>query len=118
MNTNYVLIIENDESIGQLLRVYISESGIVCLVAQTFAEAEPILLKHGKPIIVFLDYIYIAKDINEVVERLRQHHADIQICLFTAAPDPEEIVSRLNLFGLLKKPFSIEQLDEIISKVF
>lgn len=111
-----VLIVEDDHSIREVLRYFISQDcHAATITAETVSEAIEKLEKI-KPNIILLDYLLLDGTAEPVTEKVRQLYNDDppKIVLVTAAPHPFLLCEKVGADYLLKKPFDLDELQELI----
>lgn len=71
-----------------------------------------------KPGIIFMDLWIPEMGGEQAIKLIKNNEKtrQIPVILFSARDDMEEIFSRSNANGYLKKPFSIEELIEVVKK--
>ena len=114
MNSDVVVVVEDDDAIAGLLDMYLRREGFRPLLASTGARALELLAAHD-PVIVVLDIGLPDTDGFEVCRRLRQA-TDVPVLFLTAR---DEEVDRLAGFAVgaddyVVKPFSPK---EVVARV-
>lgn len=116
--TPYVLIVDDEETVGKLLKRFLSAAGYECTVVQS---AQAALVETNER-----DYSVVVSDINmpemngiELLMRLREtSHRELAIIMLTARHDLNVAVECLKLgaYDYLTKPISYEELTISVSR--
>lgn len=105
-----VLIVEDDEDIGQALEAFLADEGYRTVVART-SEAAAAQIDERAFSIVLADVLPSdTADILHTVDALRQHAYPMPVILVTAWRLDEEEVTRRGFRALVTKPFDVEHL--------
>jgi DNA-binding response OmpR family regulator len=118
--SSYILIVENEEDIADVIRRYLEFEGyaIVCV---TNCEAGRAACAAKQPNLIVLDWHLPFMEGDEWVAELRAHDstADIPIIMMTGGyPTPTLTLQlRAARIPLLIKPFSLGQLVESIKRM-
>jgi DNA-binding response OmpR family regulator len=112
-----VLVVDDDESIRNLLSRYLSLEGYEVVVAAD-APSALVTLDHRPPDIVLLDVMLAAHDGLDVLTKLRRS-SDLPVILLTARSSETDRVMglRLGADDYVVKPFSPAELSARISSV-
>ncbi len=110
MNTQHILVVDDDQAMIKLLRANLQARGYPVLVAQDGAEALRVIEKNS-PDLVILDIMMPKIDGLEVCKRIREW-SKIPILILTALGD---IGNKVNCFDIgaddyITKPFAIDEL--------
>lgn len=108
---SYVLIIEDDSSLSSTLTMYLQFKIVDCLNVDCYEKVDECIKNFGPPSFVLLDYIHQTKEIIELLRRNKK----TKIVLMTARTNSEQIFKELDVDFLLKKPFSIDDLDAVLN---
>ncbi|MGI8916630.1 MAG: response regulator [Chloroflexota bacterium] len=105
-----ILLIDDDETIRDLVSTVLADEGYrVVAVADARRGLEALCV--ARPKLILLDSMTRGHDhASFVVEYRRSPGPYAPIYLFTAAANAEETAQRLELSGVLAKPFDIEAL--------
>lgn len=107
-----VLVVDDEESIRELLELALRFDGWIVDTATTGQEA---LDKHTEfaPDVIVLDIMLPDIDGMQVLSRLRSQRSDVPVVFLTAKTDVQDRVSGLTAGGddYVVKPFSIEELN-------
>ena len=109
-DTGTVLVIEDDESITRLLRLYLNDAGFHVLAA-TDGRAGLVLHDTEQPDLVVLDLMLPGLDGWQVCRRIRAH-ASTPILMLTARESEQDRIAGLDLGAddYVTKPFSPREL--------
>jgi two-component system, chemotaxis family, chemotaxis protein CheY len=105
-----VLIVDDDESIRQIVRIFLSDEGYQVYEAPN-GEVALAMLDAFAPALILLDLRMPVMDGWEFARRYRLlpgPHVPIVACV--AALDPIQDCADLDLAGVLSKPFDLEDL--------
>src|SRR5262245_60926568 len=104
-----VLIVEDDASNRDVLRIILEEEGYWCAAVGS-AEAALVELGRRSTDLVLLDYRLPGMGAPALAEALRTHKRRPPILLTTTDPDAKTPAKALGAEGWLAKPFQIEDL--------
>ena len=109
-----ILILDDDEKLGQLLTQYLERNGIECHVALDPPQGFEIL-KRLKPDLLILDVMLPVKDGFEVCKEIRAKssiYGDLPILMLTAHTEVSDRIAGLELGAddYLPKPFDAREL--------
>ncbi len=113
-SSGYVLVLEDDEHIADLMGAILEMDNIPYKIARTCAEAEKIA-RWFPPRVVLFDYVLDGETCEHLMKN--GHFFGAPVYLVTAAAQPEALAQRLKS-GLLKKPFNIENLTDLVRSHF
>lgn len=113
-----VLIVDNDTSVLQLLRVHLSAQGYNVATARSGKEALRYMSKR-LPDIVLLDILLPDISGLEVLEQVRSRGLDTAIIMTTALGSEQAAVAALRggANDYLHKPFQLGQLHAVLERV-
>ena len=115
-----ILVIEDDEQLAKLLRMYLSLDGYQMRFAGN-REQITAALRLGKPDLVLLDVTLPDVDGFDVLLRMRQHPVlkTVPIVMMTAKATREAVLKGLNggADGYITKPFEIDHVTHAIKSV-
>jgi len=105
-----ILIVDDEESIRNIARVYLEQEGFRVLTAENGPDALELARKH-RPNLIVLDLMLPGMDGMEVTARLRQE-SDVYILMLTARTEESDRVAglRIGADDYLTKPFSPREL--------
>lgn len=113
-----ILIVEDDVNITEVIKMVISLNGLVCDSTDCWEKAIDKIC-HSPPKIILLDMLLLDGDASPVLELCVKSYPAIKLVLMTAMQNCqiELIMTQFNLTHLIKKPFTLEQLEEMILPV-
>lgn len=118
MNTNpLALIVDDEQSIQDLLRILFEREGFAVDCATTICEAEQYLLEKKYDLVV-VD-IYLGKGTGiDLLRQIREYDKNAQVVLITGNPDIESAAEalRLGAFDYLTKPIFPHQIISIAKR--
>lgn len=108
--SNKALIIEDDENIAELLRLYLKKDGFTVLHAKDGGSGVR-LAKEENPVIVLLDIMLPVLDGWQVCGKIREF-SEVPIIMLTAKGETDDRVSGLEMGAddYIVKPFEIKEL--------
>ena len=106
-----ILLCEDDENLGMLLREYVQAKGYLCDLYGDGDAGYKAYLK-GRYDFCILDVMMPKKDGFTMAQEIRTLNADIPIIFLTAKSQKEDILEGFKLGGddYITKPFSMEEL--------
>ena len=111
-----VLLVEDAQDLGPLLRETLEEWRHRALLAQTGAEAMDVLARE-RVSLVLLDHELPDMTAPELLERLRsQNRAIPPVVLMTAWQHPEADATSPELVEVLQKPFDLSDLAGVLKR--
>ena len=111
-----VLVIDDDDSIRELVQMALRDEGYDVLTAQ-HGDAALSLLGHEQPGLILLDMRMPVMDgwaFTHAYRQLQGPHAPIIVC--TAARDAMNSASQVHADGYLAKPFEVEALRTCVAR--
>jgi DNA-binding NarL/FixJ family response regulator len=114
-----VLIVEDNEILGQVIFEYLSKLGVECVWARTFEEASQELSKRGFHAVI-VD-VFLNSDDPQGLELVRSlEPRGIPVVLMSGRADLRIAKEAMNCGArhLLEKPFQIEELKPILQKIW
>ena len=114
-----ILVIDDDEKIGALLRLYFSKKGFTVGIVQKAEEAEREIEK-TRPDLIFLDYRMSPITGKDILERMRIRGDRTPVVMMSAyrRRDGDLEMVRLGALAYLPKPFDFAEIDRILRRVF
>jgi CheY-like chemotaxis protein len=111
------LICEDDRDMVDFLNKYLASKGYDFMIVEEGGQVMP-AIKNDHVQFLLLDLNLPDMDGREVIQQMRNDPATrhIPIVLFTATARAEIIQTEFNIEGLLKKPFELEDLNQVIRK--
>lgn len=112
----YILIVEDDTTILELMAEYLQEEGYVVATALTGDDALHTPMA-APPQLILLDYGVSDKEGQSLAE-IRQHPPwdGIPIVLVSGHANLEHVAQVEGCAGFVRKPFEIEELLEVVRK--
>src|SRR5262245_53013505 len=106
-----VLVVDDDPTIGEVMRRYFEADGFTVSVAED-GQAALDAVDEVRPDVVLLDLMLPGVDGLTVCRRLRQHHGQVPIIMVTALGEEQDRVLGLELGAddYVTKPFSPREL--------
>jgi CheY-like chemotaxis protein len=120
-SNKYILFADDDRLLRMLVEESLTEFGYRVLVASNGEEAINIYEQHINSIfIVILDIVMPKIDGLCAASRMRSLNRGLPIIFITGKnrEDYSNIISEIENYYILEKPFSLENIDEVIRKAF
>jgi CheY-like chemotaxis protein len=116
-SNSYVLIVEDDRSIADAMRMLLEEEGYQVRVAPD-GDAALAECEKSTPSVILLDYNVPVMDGGALVEELRwrPHLSRVPIVMTSAMRGLEAVARRLQINYVLPKPFDVEHATEIVRR--
>lgn len=111
---SYVLVIDDDASIREVLGHYFSLKDIDYRSCSTEKNLISILKDKGNPLIIFLDYLIPGENIVSILYSVR-NNSQCPVILFSASGVKDDFINQYKFEAVLKKPFGLEQLELILN---
>lgn len=108
MMKRYILLVEDDKDIAQVMTLILRNDGHRIKVAPDIKTAIRLFDKE-QPELILLDYLLPDGPIEKFVTHTRER-SFVPIILVTAATNGEAVAETLQISQLIKKPFDIEEL--------
>jgi excisionase family DNA binding protein len=114
-----VLVVDDDPVLLDLVRGIVAGAGYTAIAAPDGERALE-LLKEEPADLVFLDVLLPATSSLEVFQKAKQLNPRVTVVLMTGYPDHPVVAEAMALgpLMLLRKPFGIPQVTEILGMVF
>ena len=118
-NTTRILLCEDDENLGMLLREYLQAKGYNAELYPDGEAGYKAFLKNKYDICVF-DVMMPKKDGFTLAQEIRQTNSEIPIIFLTAKTLKEDVLEgfKIGADDYLTKPFSMEELTFRIEAIF
>jgi signal transduction histidine kinase/CheY-like chemotaxis protein len=112
-----ILVVDDDPSIGTLLRKALTQFGYEYLEAQTGDELFRVLA-HQPVDLMLLDIRLPGLDGLTLLPEIREKFPDVYVVMLTGVVDTQTAISaiRLGAFDYIAKPFSIDELQVVVSR--
>jgi PAS domain S-box-containing protein len=114
-----VLVIDDEPIIREMMHQMFKSLGYKVLLAENGKEGKDLFYQHHKEIdIVFLDLIMPVMDGKSTFYHLIQIDPDVKVIISTGFEENEAVQTLLDLgaVDVLLKPYSLEQLSELMEK--
>ncbi len=113
---NNILIFEDDISLGNLLKEFLSQHGFKVKICNDSRDVDGFINHLALFDIVFTDMQMLNITGNDILHKIRETHSDIPVWLMTAYDDysTEKAVSE-GFSGFIKKPVQMSRFIEILS---
>ena len=115
-----VLVVDDDERVRELVKSYLSSQGMPVTGANDGAAAISLLQRsHGRYRLVITDLNLPGADGFAVLHAARQANASCYVVIVTgyASLDSAILAVRVGAYDYLTKPFSLGQLDVILTRI-
>ncbi len=111
MKESNILIVEDDNNLGDTLSEYLSSSGHLCSLAKTASEAR-VLFHEENPDIVLMDITLPDGNGLELAREFRKARKDFFLLFLSALNDPDTKVEGFEIGAedYITKPFAIKEL--------
>ena len=121
MTKKRILIVDDEPSITQLLRLNLEKSGQYAVRAEISADRVMAAVQEFKPDLILLDVMMPEMDGGTLAEKIRATRAFRQtpIIFLTAAVRQEEVDARNGVIGgfpYIAKPLNVRGVIEVIEK--
>jgi excisionase family DNA binding protein len=112
----YILVIDDDATVGSLFQEALRETGHTIDVVQESNQGLA-LVKNGNYDLVFLDLMMPGMDGADVFKQIRSVKPELPVTIITGYPDSELMMSAMagGPFGVMKKPFSSSDILNAIN---
>jgi DNA-binding response OmpR family regulator len=113
---NPILVVDDDESILDLLEMVLEDEGYSVVLARNGADALD-KLERIAPALILLDMRMPEMDGWQFAEAYRQAHTQVApIVVITAASDAAERAAQIAADGYLGKPFDLDELVAVVGR--
>ena len=116
-----ILIIEDEPSLGELLKTYLSMEGFDARLAANRAEIIAELRRSPQPDLVLLDVVLPDADGFDILAAIRRHPklAEVPTVMLTAKSTRESVLKGLagGANGYITKPFEVDVLMDAVRAV-
>ena len=113
-----ILVIDDDKAICEYVQTILDKDGfsVKILTNPLLAEEE---VRQGSYHLIILDLMMPKMDGIEVLKRIRKLDSDVAVVIFTGFPNLDTAVQSMKLDAVdyIKKPFQVEELREVVSRV-
>ena len=112
-----VLIVEDDETIRNVVKEFLEIEEYVVYTATNGREALDVLDKVGLPALILLDMkMPVMNGWQFALEFINRHDHKIPIVVMTAAADAKERASDITAIGWIGKPFDLNELLAVVKR--
>jgi putative two-component system response regulator len=117
-SSDYVLIVDDEEQIRDLISRYLEKSGHLCRTAATAEEALSLAARYPDPALVLTDIRMPGVGGVELLHRLKQNNRNVQVVMVSSHQDLETVrrCLREGAYDYLLKPFDWELLSNTVSR--
>jgi two-component system OmpR family response regulator len=116
-----VLVVEDDEQLAKLLRMYLKMEGYEVRVAANRAEINAALRQEPRPNVILLDVVLPDIDGFDVLARIKGHPSvrDIPVIMTTGKATREAVLAGLSrgADGYVTKPFNVDNVLTAVKSV-
>ncbi|ABB32374.1 two component, sigma54 specific, transcriptional regulator, Fis family [Geobacter metallireducens RCH3] len=114
-----ILVADDDRAIRRTLELHLAETGYTVLTAATGNEAVDLALARDVGL-VLLDLRLTGMDGFEVLTLIKERKPALPVIMITAYDDMQTAIEAIRLGAIdhLGKPLDLDQLDQIIDKIF
>lgn len=115
-----ILLVENGASVPNPTKTLLEKLGYQVILAGTAMEALNLFQSSPKPFdLAIVDYHMPEMKGNQLVERFRKNHATLPVFLGSQAKElTADQIQKWGINGWLQKPYSIQELDHFIRRIF
>ena len=119
MNTEFILLVDDEEHITELNRMYLERDGYITRSSANGLEALEII-RNDKPALVVLDLMLPGMDGFEICKKLRAENNQVPIILLTARDEDIDKILGLELGAddYITKPFNPRELVARVKAIF
>ncbi len=109
---DYVLVVDDDEDIGEAIEIILESRGYRCVVARDGEAALNLMRTHPLPQVVLLDMMMPIMSGEEfrIAQLQDPRLATVPVIVMTADATAEERVASLGVSKFLRKPLRIDEL--------
>jgi len=118
-NAYSVLVVDDEPSIGKLLKKELSSPGRAMQTAETAHQARE-MLRRSLYEVVILDLRLPDADGLDLLVEIRQHLPDIEVIIITGHGNIDSAVEAMKLgaYDYITKPFNLEELELIVERAY
>ena len=118
-NAYSVLVVDDEPSIGKLLKKELSSPGRAVQTAETAHQARE-MLRRSIYEVVILDLRLPDADGLDLLVEIRQHLPDIEVIIITGHGNIDSAVEAMKLgaYDYITKPFNLEELELIVERAY
>lgn len=117
MEAKKILVLEDDESVAQLLKFYLEEEGYTVKIAQDIKSFR-MSLEEETPDLISLEILLPDGDVFKVFEELGQNNMtkEIPVVFVTVKEGDKEKGINMGAQGFIAKPFTEDEFKDTISQ--
>jgi DNA-binding response OmpR family regulator len=113
--TRRILVVDDDESIRELITLALEDEGYEVIGAPE-GESALAMIPELQPDIILLDNRMPVMDGREFAQRFQElDNTSAALIILTAVDDPEQTAAEVGADGYLPKPFDLNDLTEVIN---
>lgn len=114
------LVVEDDESLRNLLQKHLFEKGFEVLTAPSWSKAREICKDSNLSIILTDSLLHQENDIFlSIVEKIKRANPGVRLYLMSGYPSEQRFKEiEKEVAGFIRKPFELDELDGIIGVAF
>lgn len=111
-----VLIVDDDPSIRQIVRVLLERDGVHADIAED-GERATAMLRGGDYGVVLLDLLMPRLDGHGVIAYMREHHIETPVIVISSVGDAASDLDPQLVRVVLQKPFEARDLRKVVAAV-
>ena len=117
-SSGYILVVDDEEQIRDLISRYLVRGGHLCRNAATAEEALSLAVEHPDPALVLTDIRMPGVGGVELLHRLKQMHPSVQVVMVSSHQDLETVrrCLREGAYDYLLKPFDWDLLSNTVTR--
>ncbi len=117
---DFVLVVDDESSVRELIKTQLSYLGYAAHVTGDAAEAIEVAGSNHRPALVLLDIEMPGVSGLELLRRIKEIDADIQVVMVSGLQDLATVRQcvRAGAYDYLAKPFELEDLHNTITRAF
>jgi len=114
-----VLVVDDEPSIGKLLKKELSSPARAVAAAESAHQAREMLRRNTYEVVV-LDLRLPDADGLDVLVEIRQHSPDVEVIIITGHGNIDSAVEAMKLgaYDYITKPFNLEELELIVERAY
>jgi CheY-like chemotaxis protein len=115
-STRRILVVDDDESIRELITLALEDDGYE-VVGAPEGESALAMIPQVQPDIILLDNRMPIMGGREFAQRFQElNNTTAALIILTAVDDPEQTAAEVGADGYLPKPFDLNDLTKVISQ--
>lgn len=114
-----VLVVDDEPSIGKLLKKELSSPGRTVSAAETAHQGKEMLRRNTYEVVILDLRLPDANGLDLLVE-IRQHQPDIEVIIITGHGNIDSAVEAMKLgaYDYITKPFNLEELELVVERAY